>query len=470
MWREKVAQYEDKIIEDLTGLLNIESVRDDSLADKENPVGPGPRKALDYMYDIARRDGYSTVDIEHIAGRIEAGKGDEIFGILCHVDVVPAGSGWDTNPFEAVVTDDKIIARGTLDDKGPTIAAYYAIKILDDMNVDWKKRIHIIIGTDEESGWKCTDRYFETEPMPDLGIAPDADFPLIHGEKGITTFDIIQNSSEESDSAPEVELKAFKAGERYNMVPDFAEAKVEVREKMDMVIQAFESFLMEHGLTGKQYVENGQIALQIEGKSVHGMEPFKGVNAGLYLVNFLNTLDLDKKAKSFVNFGDTYLFDSHYGEKLGMAFESPEMGQLTTNYGVISYTDVDGGHYGVNLRYPNGFDFDAEIKKFEQQIAEEGFEIEVATHQVPHYVDKNDPFVQKLVAAYRNQTGDMSEPYTIGGGTYARNLEKGVAFGAMFKDSEDLMHQKNEYISKKQLFDATAIYLEAIHSVCVEGE
>ncbi|WP_414046033.1 dipeptidase PepV [Macrococcus equi] len=470
MWREKVAQYEDKIIEDLTGLLNIESVRDDSLADKENPVGPGPRKALDYMYDIARRDGYSTVDIEHIAGRIEAGKGDEIFGILCHVDVVPAGSGWDTNPFEAVVTDDKIIARGTLDDKGPTIAAYYAIKILDDMNVDWKKRIHIIIGTDEESGWKCTDRYFETEPMPDLGIAPDADFPLIHGEKGITTFDIIQNSSEESDSAPEVELKAFKAGERYNMVPDFAEAKVEVREKMDMVIQAFESFLMEHGLTGKQYVENGQIALQIEGKSVHGMEPFKGVNAGLYLVHFLNTLDLDKKAKSFVNFGDTYLFDSHYGEKLGMAFESPEMGQLTTNYGVISYTDVDGGHYGVNLRYPNGFDFDAEIKKFEQQIAEEGFEIEVATHQVPHYVDKNDPFVQKLVAAYRNQTGDMSEPYTIGGGTYARNLEKGVAFGAMFKDSEDLMHQKNEYISKKQLFDATAIYLEAIHSVCVEGE
>ncbi|MFC6117175.1 dipeptidase PepV [Macrococcoides bohemicum] len=470
MWREKVAQYEDRIIEDLTGLLNIESVRDDSLADSENPVGPGPRKALDFMYDIAQRDGYETVDIDHIAGRIEAGKGDDIFGILCHVDVVPAGSGWDTNPFEAVVTEDKIIARGTLDDKGPTIAAYYAIKILDDMKVDWKKRIHIIIGTDEESGWKCTDRYFETEPMPDSGIAPDADFPLIHGEKGITTFDIIQNSDEESETAPEVELKAFKAGERYNMVPDFAEAKIEVKEKMDAVIQAFEGYLLNNKLTGKQFVENGQISLQIEGKSVHGMEPFKGVNAGLYLVNFLNTLDLDKKAKSFVNFGDTYLFDSHFGEKLGMTYETEEMGQLTTNYGVISYTDVDGGHYGVNLRYPNGFDFDTEIKKFEEQIAKDGFEIEVETHQVPHYVDKNDPFVQKLLTAYRNQTGDMTEPYTIGGGTYARNLEKGVAFGAMFKDSEDLMHQKNEYISKKQLFDATSIYLEAIHSLCVEGE
>ena len=89
-----------------------------------------------------------------------------------------------------VVTDDAIIARGTLDDKGPTIAAYYAVKILNDMKVDWKKRIHIIIGTDEESDWKCTERYFQTEEMPTLGFAPDAEFPAIHGEKGITTFDL----------------------------------------------------------------------------------------------------------------------------------------------------------------------------------------------------------------------------------------------------------------------------------------
>ena len=46
------------------------------------------------------------------------------------------------------------------------------------MKVDWKKRIHIIIGTDEESDWKCTERYFQTEEMPTLGFAPDAEFPL----------------------------------------------------------------------------------------------------------------------------------------------------------------------------------------------------------------------------------------------------------------------------------------------------
>lgn len=139
MWREKVAQYEDKIIEDLTGLLNIRSVRDDSLADEAHPVGPGPREALDYMYKLAQRDGFNTHDVDHIAGRIEAGKGEKVFGILGHVDVVPEGSGWDTDPFNATVTEDRIIARGTLDDKGPTIAAYYAVKILEDMQVDWEE-------------------------------------------------------------------------------------------------------------------------------------------------------------------------------------------------------------------------------------------------------------------------------------------------------------------------------------------
>jgi len=466
MWREKVAQYEDQIIEDLKGLLAIESVRDDSLLTEETPVGPGPREALEYMYKIAERDGFKAVDVDHIAGRIEMGKGDDLFGILCHVDVVPAGSGWETEPYNPVVTEDRIIARGTLDDKGPTIAAYYAVKILNDMNVDFKKRIHLIIGTDEESGWMCTDRYFQTEEMPDLGIAPDADFPLIHGEKGITTFDIVQISSPEGGT-PEVELKALKAGERYNMVPDFAEAKLVVREKMDYTIQSFENFLSVHELTGRASVDNGSLLLQVEGKSVHGMDPSIGINAGLYLVHFLNTLKLDAKAAQFVQFGNRYLYDSHFGEKLNMAYETEEMGRLTTNIGVISYTDVDGGHYGVNLRYPTGFDFNQQIADFTERIKDD-FEIDVNTHQAPHYVDKNDPFVQKLLTAYRNQTGDMTEPYTIGGGTYARNLEKGVAFGAMFKDSVDLMHQKNEYITKKQLFDATAIYLEAIHAVCVE--
>ncbi|RIL42382.1 dipeptidase PepV [Staphylococcus gallinarum] len=468
MWREKVQEYENQIIEDLKGLLAIESVRDDSKASTENPVGPGPRQALDYMYKIAERDGFGTHDVDHIAGRIEVGSGEDVFGILCHVDVVPAGEGWDTNPFDPVVTEDKVIARGTLDDKGPTIAAYYAVKILNDMKVNWKKRIHIIIGTDEESDWKCTDRYFKTEEMPALGFAPDAEFPAIHGEKGISTFDVIQNEQAEEQDEPEYELRTFTSGQRYNMVPDEAEAHINVKENMTDVIQNFEQFLVDNQLEGESSVDSGVLVLNVQGKAVHGMDPSIGINAGLYLLNFLSQLDLDKSAANFVDFSEKYLFNSHFGEKMGMKYHTEIMGDVTTNIGVIEYNNTKGGKFGINLRYPEGFEFDEAMSRFTQEIAELGFSIELGKNQTPHYVEKDDPFVQTLVQAYRNQTGDESEPYTIGGGTYARNLDKGVAFGAMFDDSEDLMHQKNEYITKKQLFNATSIYLESLYALCVE--
>ncbi|WP_367122967.1 dipeptidase PepV [Staphylococcus capitis subsp. urealyticus] len=469
MWKEKVLEYENQMIDDLKGLLSIESVRDDSKASKDAPVGPGPRQALDYMYELAERDGFSTHDVDHIAGRIEAGQGEDVLGILCHVDVVPAGDGWDSDPFDPVVTDDAIIARGTLDDKGPTIAAYYAVKILNDMNVDWKKRIHMIIGTDEESDWKCTDRYFQTEEMPTLGFAPDSEFPAIHGEKGITTFDLIQDQINEDVDEPDYELLNFESGQRYNMVPDHAEARVLVKENMTDVIQNFEYFVEQNELQGESTVDSGILILTVEGKAVHGMDPSLGVNAGLYLLKFLSSLNLDKSAKDFVEFNNRYLFDSHFGEKMGMKFHTDVMGDVTTNIGIIKYDNKEAGRYGVNLRYPQGFEFEEAVERFTNEIKDIGFSLELGKVQKPHYVDKDDPFVEKLVKAYRNQTGDMTEPYTIGGGTYARNLDKGVAFGAMFEDTEDLMHQKNEYMTKKQLINATSIYLEAIYALCVEG-
>lgn len=469
MWKEKVLEYENQMIDDLKGLLSIESVRDDSKASEDAPVGPGPRQALDYMYELAERDGFSTHDVDHIAGRIEAGQGEDVLGILCHVDVVPAGDGWDSDPFDPVVTDDAIIARGTLDDKGPTIAAYYAVKILNDMNVDWKKRIHMIIGTDEESDWKCTDRYFQTEEMPTLGFAPDAEFPTIHGEKGITTFDLIQDQINEDVDEPDYELLNFESGQRYNMVPDHAEARVLVKENMTDVIQNFEYFVEQNELQGESTVDSGILILTVEGKAVHGMDPSLGVNAGLYLLKFLSSLNLDKSAKDFVEFNNRYLFDSHFGEKMGMKFHTDVMGDVTTNIGIIKYDNKEAGRYGVNLRYPQGFEFEEAVERFTNEIKDIGFSLELGKVQKPHYVDKDDPFVEKLVKAYRNQTGDMTEPYTIGGGTYARNLDKGVAFGAMFEDTEDLMHQKNEYMTKKQLINATSIYLEAIYALCVEG-
>ena len=152
-WKQETEKRKAAYIEDLKALLAVESVRDDSQATPDAPLGPGPTAALVKMLAIAERDGFTTKNIDNIVGYIEIGPkdADEYVAILSHVDVMPAGEGWDTEPFEPVVTDDKIIARGASDDKGPGMSAYYAFKILSDLNVPLKRRVRLIFGTDEEN-------------------------------------------------------------------------------------------------------------------------------------------------------------------------------------------------------------------------------------------------------------------------------------------------------------------------------
>lgn len=185
------------------------------------------------------------------------------------------------------------------------------------MNVDWKKRVHIIIGTDEESDWTCVDRYFKTEEMPELGFAPDAEFPAIHGEKGITTFDIeLQGEAKGiEDSNADVTLTAFESGQRYNMVPDEAVAHLKVKSSNSEVTERYQQYLEAHELVGNSELEGDSLVLRLKGKAVHGMDPSIGLNAGLFLLHFLRGLELDAQAAKFVDLSERYLFESHFGKK-----------------------------------------------------------------------------------------------------------------------------------------------------------
>ncbi|MCG1009386.1 dipeptidase PepV [Salinicoccus sp. ID82-1] len=467
-YKALVESYKENLMEDLFGLLEIESVKGEP--SKDAPVGTGPKCALDYMLEIGRRDGFSTLDVKNIAGHIEAGEGERIFGILGHVDVVPPGKGWNTDPFTPEIIGDEIVARGVQDDKGPTIAAYYAMKILKDQGVPFKYRTRLIIGTDEESDWQCTAAYFKTEEMPDAGFAPDAAFPLIHGEKGISTFNFVQKQTSLDEDEPRIELKALISGERYNMVPEDAVAKLKVQQNMSEVIQSYEDFLRETEAVGAYEVDNGFLKLSIQGRSAHGSTPEAGVNAGLILLQFLDRLELDNNARAFAEFAMARLVGKTDGSQLDMDHSHTEMGKTSVNVGMINYTEVDGGIFGINLRYPEGMDFDARMDALKNDVSKKGFTIEDLDYQPPHYVDKEDPLVKILTDAYRNHVDDQTEPFTIGGGTYARTLEKGVAFGAMFKETADTMHQKNERMKVEELLKATEIYLEALHRICIKGE
>ncbi|WP_423188825.1 dipeptidase PepV [Alkalibacterium sp. f15] len=460
-WKAEAAKRKDAYLEDLFDLLRIDSVRDDENATDEAPLGPGPKEALEAFLALGERDGFLTKNVDNWAGHIEYGDGDELMGILAHVDVVPTGTGWETDPFEPVIKDGRLYARGSSDDKGPGMAAYYALKMIKDLELPVSKKVRFIIGTDEESEWKGIKHYLETEPEPDFGFSPDAAFPIINGEKGNATVFIETKGAVDGGSE---ELVQFEAGLRANMVPQ--EAVAVVKSKNPEALQAgLADFLDGLPVSGVAAVDGDQVTLEMTGKAAHGSKPASGVNAATYLARYLSDFDFAKDAKDFLELTMLYLHDDPEGEKLGIAVTDAIMGELTSNPGVFAFKANEGGKITVNMRYPQGTTEEELFATFKAKLADYDVTLSKANGKEPHYVPANDPLVTTLLDVYHRQTGLEAHEMVIGGGTYGRLMERGVAFGAMFPDSIDTMHQANEFMAIDDLMKSMAIYAEAIYEL-----
>lgn len=462
-WTEEVEKRKEEMLSDLTGLLKIESVLNEEESNEEAPFGKNVREALDYMINLGERDGYHTKDVQHVAGHLEFGEGEDSIGILCHVDVVPAGSGWTSPPFKPEVREGKLYARGAIDDKGPTIAAYWAMNIVKELCPSLSKRVRMIIGTDEESSWRCVDTYFKKEEMPLMGFAPDAVFPIIYAEKGIADFEWEFRATE--TERHDLVLQSFTAGERLNMVPDLANAVLVGEEKvLSKVKNEFEEYLIQKQLNGNATLGES-LVLEIEGVSVHGSKPELGTNAAFRLADFLSGLGLDTNGSTYIDFIARWLVDDFYGKKFGVDVEDDITGALTMNAGTFEYKSSAGGKIGINLRYPVSCDFDEVKSTFDKVTGPNDIKMTIIDHMTPHYVPEDHELVKKLQRVYEKQTGDPAELLSIGGGTYARSLDAGVAFGALFEGKPQLAHQKDEYVEIDDLLKAAAIYAEAIYEL-----
>ncbi|WP_042142011.1 dipeptidase PepV [Paucisalibacillus sp. EB02] len=462
-WLEEVLKRKDDFISDLQGLLRIKSVLDEENAKEDAPLGQGLKDALQYMLDLGEKDGFTSKNVGNLAGHVEMGEGKELVGILGHVDVVPEGDGWSIDPYGGEVKDGKIYARGSSDDKGPTIAAYYGMKIVDELGLPLSKRVRLIIGTDEESDWRCVDHYFKHEEMPTTGFVPDADFPIIFAEKGISDYDLVQPFQEGKSNA-KYEMVSFQSGRRYNMVPDYAKVHLKVDEADTAEIQNYLAYLKEMKFEGDANFVDSELVLTLVGKSAHGAEPRNGKNAGTFLAEYLKTLDLDDAGVKYVDTVSEF-HEKSRGEVFGIEYADEESGELTINVGVMSFSKKEGGRIGLNMRYPVTFDIGEGKKKIEATIEEKGLQLENFTDSKPTYVKKDDPLIKTLQKVYEEQTGEKADLLAIGGGTYSRALDKGVAFGAMFPGREDVMHQKDEYAIIEDLFKASAIYAQAIYEL-----
>lgn len=464
-WMKEVEKREADLIKDAQELLKIKSVLDEENATTEAPLGEGVKEALEFLLQLGEKDGFTAKNVGNLAGHLEFGQGDEIVGILCHVDVVPEGDGWTSDPFGAEIRDGKIFARGAIDDKGPTMAAYYAMKIVKELGLPLNKRVRMIIGTDEESNWRCVDHYFEHEEMPAMGFAPDADFPIIYAEKGIADYDLVYKPAGTENTEYDAEVIDFSSGRRYNMVPDFARASLVVKQGQTDFVQRFEDYKKQNELQGKAHVESGKLVLELEGISAHGMEPNNGKNAGLHMANFLSQMNLDGNSAKFFQFVSKYLCKDSRGKELGIAYTDDITGDLTVNVGKLSYTSENGGRAGLNMRYPVTTKLEMTKEILNGLLEQEGFKIENFSNSNPHHVDENDFLIQTLKKVYEEQTGEKAELISIGGGTYARSLKSGVAFGPLFPGRPDIAHQKDEYMIIEDLLRATAIYAQAIYEL-----
>ncbi len=458
-FKELSEKYTDSMIEDLRQLIAIPSLLDLQSATEHAPFGVNVRKSLDWMLEKAKADGFDVLDIDGYAGVISFGQGEESVGVLGHLDIVPIGEGWTKDPFGGEIVDGIMYGRGTGDDKGPTMAAYTAMKMLKDIDPNPKRKIMLIVGCDEETGMRCMKHYLEVGEIPTMGFVPDAGFPVIYGEKGILNVKL-------SGKHPSV-ISSFHAGERPNIVIGKASVTIDgpvKKDELDFYAQATRTF-------ANYTVNENLVTYTFMGTYSHASTPQHGLNAAVHALNFVGVAYNDTAAAQM----SQLVFDYH-GRAINNFVEGAHMGNLTSNLGIVS---IENGmvELTLDIRYPNDVSFDMIMDKLNRRVLQVApwLSIDVIAHKEPMFVDPQSELVSTLMNVYQEMTGDTFTPaLTMGGGTYARTLPNFVAFGMQFpkRNRPDFVgdaHQKDEGIFVEDLVLATAIYAEALKRLAYEN-
>lgn len=419
------ARFVTEMTEALLPLLAIPSVAEHG---REGfPYGPGPAQALGCALALCERLGFRVRNADGRYGYAEIGQGRELIGVLGHLDVVEAGTGWHYPPFVGTVDRGRLYGRGTVDDKGPTIAALFAAWDLAREYVargeTLPKRIRFLFGQTEEKGrWTDMEAYLAAEEPFSCGFTPDGDFPAIYCEKTILVVKLISPLLGSG-------LLEAQGGTAYNIVPDRCAVRT----------------------AGGRF--------EAVGRSAHGSVPWEGENA----------IDrcMAQLAEQGIPFAAAYrdLFGGDvYGEKLGIACASPHSGPLSLNVGTLR-TEGEQILLALDIRCPETVPGEEVIRALTAAVSRRGFTVLPVHPQKGVYLDKEGPVMQALLRAYRDVTGDLREPLAIGGGTYARAMENIIAFGPHFPGTLCCEHQSDESISLEELGQLRQIYKGALRNL-----
>lgn len=457
-----IEQSREEMEEALKRLVRIPSVIDMDSAAEGAPFGRDIRNALDSVMELGEELGFEVKDYDGYAVSIhfgDAGTGKET-GILSHVDVVPPGNGWNTEPFDPVIADGKMYGRGTVDDKGPMVAALYAMKAVKESGLPVNGQVNHIIGCDEETGHRCIKYYLTKEKGPDIGFSPDGLFPVIHAEKGILRFRIQKGFESISDA--ELSVACIQAGTVVNAVPNIAKVWLKgTKEALEKVEKSFRAY---EGTEKKQCEWEGDcLCLIFEGISAHAMQPWLGESAIIPMLEFLKDLPFtQKEVQSYFSCIYELFSQGWEGKGLGIACEDQLSGKLTMNLGIFAMKDGIS-ELKVDIRCPVHVDLDTIWKTIKLTCEKHGLNAEYWQKRPPLYVPADAKLVQELLDVYNNMTEEKYSPITIGGGTYCRDVENFVSFGPVAPGEPEMAHEVNEFIDMKWFVEISKIYAQALY-------
>lgn len=455
-----IEELKDDLIDSTAELVKIKSIEGEAKEGK--PYGEGVANALEKALEVSEKLGFKTVNVDGYVGYAEYGEGDEYVGVLGHLDLVPEGDGWKYPPYAAEIHDGKMYGRGTTDDKGPIMAALYGLKAIKEAKLPLSKRVRILFGTNEETGSNEIEHYLAKEKPPVLGFTPDAEYPIIYAEKGITIFDVVKKLEIKNDKA--IKLKYIKGGQASNMVPDYCEAGIECPDT-DMIIRSVEYCSNRNGIELTAEEKGGLVVVKSFGLSAHGSTPEIGKNAIMQMFKFLAELPLGHCDElQFIRFFNNNVGNETDGKSFGVDLEDEPSGKLSFNVGTISMENNEI-KMALNLRYPVTYKAEDLMEKFNKKIEGTGIKVENFQDQKPLYFDDKHPLIKSLQKVYKEQTGKEPELLAIGGGTYAKEMPNIVAFGPLFPGEPDVIHKKDEYIELENLVLNAKIYGHAIYEL-----
>ncbi|MBO4359166.1 MAG: Sapep family Mn(2+)-dependent dipeptidase, partial [Erysipelotrichaceae bacterium] len=404
-------------------------------------------KVLDRALELMKEKGLETENVDYYCGYGQTGKGDSLVGIVAHLDVVPAGQGWSHDPFDMIEKDGYLYGRGVSDDKGAAVASMYALKYLIDEGYDFRKKVRLILGCDEETGSRCIQHYVEKYGHIDCGFTPDGNFPGIYAEKGMFEAVLVGHNSK---------IRSIEGGDASNVVNKKITVVVD-NDSFDE--EKFKAFLDERNI--KYNIEKTDVTkIEVFGVAAHASMPELGVNALSHALEALYHADF---SDTFTDWFHRNFALTVHGEILGFETIKDDISDTTINFGVAH---MDGSDINITLdmRFP--------VKTTSEKVCElmkiddENNEVVVEETIEPLYFDIDSPMIKALKKAYEDVTGDKdTQMEAIGGGTYAKSIHNCIAFGCEFIGEDNHIHDVDERLNIEAFKSQVELYVEAIRNL-----